>query len=161
MKKFNEYSSFEDKILATLKKGPCDLMSLSHKLKEDIMPVSSMLEHLKVYDKVEMYKEKWQIKRTKKSQLEKMSYSRWITSTFYTYWSVSDAKNKNDELFMCHTDIYKSYKFKYIVCKRIVEDLTSIKGKINEIEGDEDAIELQGYIKEFIEHVDEEYGDGS
>ena len=66
MKKFNEYSSFEDKILATLKTGPGDRMSLSHKLKEDIMPVSSMLEHLKVYDKVEMYKEKWQIKRTKK-----------------------------------------------------------------------------------------------
>ena len=67
MKKFNEYSSFEDKILATLKKTPCDLMTLSHKLKEDIMPVSSMLEHLKVYDKVEMFKEKWQIKRTKKN----------------------------------------------------------------------------------------------
>jgi hypothetical protein len=66
MKKFNEYSSFEDKILATLKKTPCDLMTLSHKLKEDIMPVSSMLEHLKVYDKVEMFKEKWQIKRMKK-----------------------------------------------------------------------------------------------
>ena len=66
MKKFNEYSSFEDKILTTLKKNPCDLMTLSHKLKEDILPVSSMLEHLKVYDKVEMFKEKWQIKRTKK-----------------------------------------------------------------------------------------------
>ena len=65
MKKFNEYTSFEDKILATLKKGPSDLMSLSHKLKEDIMPVSSMLEHLKVYDKVEMYKEKWQLKKKK------------------------------------------------------------------------------------------------
>ena len=65
MKKFNEYTSFEDKILATLKKRPCDLMSLSHKLKEDIMPVSSMLEHLKVYDKVEMYKEKWQLKKKK------------------------------------------------------------------------------------------------
>ena len=66
MKKFNEYSSFEDKILDTLKKGPWDLMSLSHKLKEDILPVSSMLEHLKVFDKVEVYKEKWQIKRNKK-----------------------------------------------------------------------------------------------
>ena len=67
MKKFNEYSSFEDRILATLKKTPCDLLTLSHKLKEDIMPVSSMLEHLKVYDKVEMFKEKWQIKRAKKN----------------------------------------------------------------------------------------------
>jgi hypothetical protein len=41
-------------------------MSLSHKLKEEILPVNSMLEHLKVYDKVELYKEKWQIKRNKK-----------------------------------------------------------------------------------------------
>ena len=65
MKKFNEYSSFEDKIIATLKKNPSDLTTLSHKLKMDIMPVSSMLEHLKVYDKVEMYREKWQIKRKK------------------------------------------------------------------------------------------------
>tara|TARA_B100000686_G_C15945246_1_gene550859 strand:+ start:111 stop:320 length:210 start_codon:yes stop_codon:yes gene_type:complete len=65
IKRFNEYSSFEDKIIATLKKGPCDLMTLSHKLKEDILPVNSMLEHLKVYDKVEMWNEKWQIKRKK------------------------------------------------------------------------------------------------
>ena len=65
MKKFNEYTSFEDKILATLRKGPCALMSLSHKLKEEILPVNSMLEHLKVYDKVEIYKEKWQIKKKK------------------------------------------------------------------------------------------------
>ena len=65
MKKFNEYSSFEDKILAALKRSPSDLTSLSHKLKMDIMPVSSMLEHLKVYDKVEMHREKWQIKQKK------------------------------------------------------------------------------------------------
>ena len=66
MKKFNEYSSFEDRILDTLKKDPCDLMTLSHKLKEDILPVNSMLEHLKVYDKVEMRNDnKWQVKRKK------------------------------------------------------------------------------------------------
>ena len=66
IKRFNEYSSFEDKIIATLKKSPCDLMALSHKLKEDILPVNSMLEHLKVYDKVEMRNDnKWQIKRKK------------------------------------------------------------------------------------------------
>ena len=66
MKKFNEYTSFEDKILTALKKGPSDLLTLSHKLKEDILPVSSMLEHLKVYDKIELYKEKWQIKKKSK-----------------------------------------------------------------------------------------------
>ena len=66
IKRFNEYSSFEDKIIATLKKSPCDLMSLSHKLQEDVLPVNSMLEHLKVYDKVEMRNDnKWQVKRKK------------------------------------------------------------------------------------------------
>ena len=66
MKKFNEYTSFEDKILTVLKKSPSDLLTLSHKLKEDILPVSSMLEHLRVYDKIELYKEKWQIKKKTK-----------------------------------------------------------------------------------------------
>ena len=56
MKKFNEYSSFEDKLLDTLKKNPSDLMTLSHKLKEDILPVS----------KVEMRNEKWYCKNNKK-----------------------------------------------------------------------------------------------
>ena len=66
MKKFKEYTSFEDKILTVLKKSPSDLLTLSHKLKEDILPVSSMLEHLRVYDKIELYKEKWQIKKKTK-----------------------------------------------------------------------------------------------
>ena len=90
-----------------------------------------------------------------------MSYSRWIDSTFYTYWCLSDAKNKNDEVFMCHTDIYKCYKFKYTECKRLVENITAIKGQINEIEGDGDATELQSYMKKFVKDVDKEYGDGS
>ena len=90
-----------------------------------------------------------------------MSYSRWINSTFYTYWCLSDAKNKKDELFMCHTDIYKCYKFKYTECKRLVENITAIKGQINEIEGDGDATELQSYMKKFVKDVDKEYGDGS
>ena len=86
-----------------------------------------------------------------------MSYSRWIDSMYYTYWCITDAKNKNDEVFICNTDIYKCYKFKYIECKKIVENLIAIKGKINEIDDDEDAMELQGYIKQFITDVDTEY----
>ncbi len=63
MKKFNEYSSFEDKILATLRKRPCDLMTLSHKLKEDVTPVNSMLQHLQVYDKVQCVNDIWRVKK--------------------------------------------------------------------------------------------------
>ncbi len=41
--------------------------------------------------------------------------------------------------------------------KRWLKNLIAIKGKINEIVGDEDAIELQGYIKKFVKDVDKEY----
>ena len=63
MKKFNEYSSFEEKVLLTLKKKPINLLSLSHKLGEDVTPVNSMLQHLQVYDKVECINEVWRVKR--------------------------------------------------------------------------------------------------
>ena len=36
----------------------------------------------------------------------------------------------------------------------MAKNLISLKGKINEIVGDEDAIELQGYMKEFVNDVD-------
>ena len=63
MKKFNEYSSFEEKVLSTLKKKPSDLLALSHKLGEDVTPVNSMLQHLQVYDKVECINEVWRVKK--------------------------------------------------------------------------------------------------
>ena len=63
MKKFNEYSSFEEKVLSILKKKPSNLLSLSHKLGEDVTPVNSMLQHLQVYDKVECINEVWRVKR--------------------------------------------------------------------------------------------------
>ena len=52
MKKFNEYSSFEEKVLSTLKKKPSDLLTLSHKLGEDVTPVNSMLQHLQIVQPV-------------------------------------------------------------------------------------------------------------
>ena len=45
----------------------------------------------------------------------------------------------------------------YEECKRIENSLMSIKGKINQIKDDEEATELQGYIKEFISDVDHKY----
>ena len=43
-----------------------------------------------------------------------MSYSRWVDSKFYTYWrSNNDLYNKEDEIFICHTDIERYYEFSY------------------------------------------------
>ena len=58
---------------------------------------------------------------------------------------------------MCHTDIQRYYGFTYTECKRFEDDIIAIKGIINEIDNDEEAKELQGYIKQFIESVDADY----
>ena len=86
-----------------------------------------------------------------------MSYSRWSHSQFYTYWCSSKAERKEDELFACHVDLETQMMITYEECIRIVDSLILIKGKINQIENDEEATELQGYIKQFIEDVDHRY----
>jgi len=97
------------------------------------------------------------ISQLRKTEMDKMSYSRWLTSKFYTYWNDTKVYNKEDEIFICHTDIQRHYGFTYSECKKLSEDVVSIKGRINEIDDDTQAEELQGYMKEFIGHVDKEY----
>ena len=67
------------------------------------------------------------------------------------------AKRKEDELFACHVDLGTQIMITYEECKRIEDNLILIKGKINQIENDEEATELQGYIKNFIGDVDHKY----
>ena len=86
-----------------------------------------------------------------------MSYSRWVNSCFYTYWCSSKAERKEDELFACHVDLESQVMITYEECKRIENSLMSIKGKFNQIKDDEEATELQGYIKEFISDVDHKF----
>ena len=86
-----------------------------------------------------------------------MSYSRWSNSSFYTYCCSSMAERKEDELFACHMDLESQTMITYEECKRIEDSLILIKGKINQIENDEEATELQGYIKNFIGDVNHKY----
>ena len=86
-----------------------------------------------------------------------MAYSRWNDSKFYTYWNSTKVYDKGDEIFICHTEIENYHGFTYTECSRFVDDIIAIKGKINKIDNDEEAEELQGYIKEFIKDVDESY----
>ena len=67
------------------------------------------------------------------------------------------AERKEDELFACHVDLETQMMNTYEECIRIVDSLILIKGKINQIENDEEATELQGYIKNFIGDVDHKY----
>ncbi len=90
-----------------------------------------------------------------------MAYSRWIDSKFYTYWNSTEVYDKGDEIFICHTSIDRYHGFTYTECRELIENLIKLKGRINEIDGDEDATELQNYMKLFVKDVDEEYGDGA
>jgi hypothetical protein len=87
-----------------------------------------------------------------------MSYSRWLNSKFYTYWAAHNkVYDKEDEVFLVHNDL-KTYRgFTYTECVEMVEDKIKLKGKMNFVDNDEEAEELQRYMKQFIKHVDEEY----
>ena len=87
-----------------------------------------------------------------------MAYSRWIDSKFYTYWATNNGVySKEDEVFIVHHDL-KAYRgFTYSECKKIIEDTLKGKGKLNFIDNDEEAKEIQGYMKQFIEDVDHRY----
>ena len=107
--------------------------------------------------KLNYIKKNGRLKENLNNKIENMSYSRWQNSKFYTYWSPLDAQHKDDEVFKCYTSVDRLYQFTYIECTELVENLTNLKGKINEIEGDNDAIELRGYMREFISSVDGQY----
>ena len=97
-------------------------------------------------------------KLREKSNLEYMAYSRWIDSKFYTYWATNNGVySKEDEVFIVHHDL-KAYRgFTYSECKKIIEHTLLVKGKLNFIDNDEEAKEIQGYMKQFIEDVDHRY----
>ena len=87
-----------------------------------------------------------------------MAYSRWIDSKFYTYWATNNGVySKEDEVFIVHHDLTAYRSFTYSECKKMVEDTLKVKGKLNFIDNDEEAKEIQGYMKQFIEDVDHRY----
>ena len=91
-----------------------------------------------------------------------MSYSRWIDSKFYTYWaSKNEVYDKEDEVFLVHHDLRSYRGFTYTECKGMIGDILKIKGKMNFVDDDSEAEELQGYMERFVADVDKEYEGGS
>ncbi len=87
-----------------------------------------------------------------------MSYSRWLDSKFYTYWAAhNNVYDKGDEVFIVHHDLTTYRGFTYSECKDMLGDILKIKGKMNFVDNDEEAKELQGYMERFIVDVDKEY----
>ena len=87
-----------------------------------------------------------------------MSYSRWINSSFYTYWCSSKVYDKQDELFACHASMDGQPMFTYTECKEFIETPKKINSKIKDYELTEHMlIELCMYMDQFIHDVDLRY----
>ena len=83
----------------------------------------------------------------------KMSYSRWGSSRWYTFWCASDAKKRADEVF----DICAEKSFTY---GELLEDIDSCIEVIRS--GDKKCTEaeleeLKGYMENFIADIQEKY----
>ena len=65
--------------------------------------------------------------------------------------------DKGDEVFIVHSDLKVYQKFTYVECKELIESRIKLKGRMNSIDNDEEAEELQNYMKRFITDVDKEY----
>ena len=86
-----------------------------------------------------------------------MSYSRWISSEFYTFWSGSGATKKEDEEFCCMFSLDSAPHFSYNEVKDMIKNPEIMRYKITDDLLPEHLEELKGYMQQFIRDVDLEY----
>ena len=86
-----------------------------------------------------------------------MSYSRWTTSEFYTFWSGSGAAKKEDEEFCCMFSLDSAPHFSYNEVKDMIKNPEIMRHKITDDLLPEHLEELKGYMQQFIRDVDLEY----
>jgi hypothetical protein len=86
-----------------------------------------------------------------------VSYSRWLGSYWYTFWSSSDAEKREDEIF----EICAVQRFSYQEIKKNINKcikLTKKECEHYEIKPTkDDLLELKVYMGRFIKDVDNEY----
>ena len=86
-----------------------------------------------------------------------MSYSRWINSEFYTFWSGSGASKKEDEQFCCMFSLDSSPHFCYSEVKDMIKNPDQMRHKITDDLYPEHIEELLRYMKAFVKDVDIKY----
>jgi hypothetical protein len=82
-----------------------------------------------------------------------MSYSRWIDSSWYTFWCTTKSEEKDDQEFSIDCEIHFTYK-------ELRNDLAGCLKKIKEHfpkATRKEIAELRGYIQDFILDVAKEY----
>ena len=88
-----------------------------------------------------------------------VSYSRWISSDFYTFWCSSKAKRREDEEFACYYSLDKCPHFRYTEVQEMIETPELMRDKIVDDLNDNDIHELLAYMGRFIADVDQHYND--
>jgi len=91
-----------------------------------------------------------------------MSYSRWGSSRWYTYWHTQseDTENRDTALFAicaCTTFTAKQLRADMDGCLRITEDKENYNCKDDYQVRDDDLDELRIYMGRFLENVNAEY----
>ncbi len=86
-----------------------------------------------------------------------MSYSRWINSEFYTFWSGSGAVKKENEQFCCMFSLESAPHFCYNEVKDMIKNPDLLRHKITDDLLPNHIEELLGYMKAFIKDVDLKY----
>ena len=86
-----------------------------------------------------------------------MSYSRWISSDFYTYWLSGRGETRDEQVLMVHDNLVSVHEITYREAKDFVVDQEALKVSLNL--NDRDAGELTLYMKRFIADVDEKFKD--
>lgn len=89
-----------------------------------------------------------------------MAYSRWINSDYYTYWISGSKGTKDEQMFMVHSSLVNQVEVSVEDAKKYIED-PSLLFEIEEFEvhSTTDAIELTGYMEEWLQDLDEKYGE--
>tara|TARA_Y100000590_G_scaffold442086_1_gene569725 strand:+ start:153 stop:452 length:300 start_codon:yes stop_codon:yes gene_type:complete len=88
-----------------------------------------------------------------------MSYSRWINSSWYTFWSGS-ASSRSEEQFACLADLDGDHQFHwpYNLVKDFIKNRSRLETIIQQVKATDDEIsELLEYMKEFVADVDLKY----
>tara|TARA_Y100000593_G_scaffold91268_1_gene179607 strand:+ start:478 stop:771 length:294 start_codon:yes stop_codon:yes gene_type:complete len=86
-----------------------------------------------------------------------MSYSRWTTSEFYTFWSGSGASKKEDEEFCCMFSLDSAPHFSYNEVKEMIKNPDLMRLKITDDLYPDHIEELLRYMKAFVKDVDIKY----
>ena len=70
-----------------------------------------------------------------------MSYSRWITSIWYTFWSGS-AFSRNEEQFACMAGLDNDHSFQwpYVMIKEFIENRSNLEQLVQQVKATDEEI---------------------